>query len=331
MWRRRDWLVAIILLGLQSGPGVVPAPRPAVAQSPPGHLFADGRGPTQAAEAVEVIKRPARDIEARPPRIIYGVRVTRPVVALTFDLDMSPWMVAELRAGRVKSWVNQEALTLLQQSGIHATLFMTGMWAEVNPELARRLAASPQFEIGNHSYAHAAYHLPCYRLAGLTRAGLVADLGASQATIERITGVRPVYFRFPGGCYDPAALDVVHGAGLIPVQWTLNSGDAFNPYAQQIAWTVVHGVRPGAIVMMHLHGGPNAPASGAALRIILPAMRQMGYQFMTLTELLAAGSVIGPTDLREVVEALPPPEPRAFPQPRWCSSTRASKMVWVRC
>jgi hypothetical protein len=57
----------------------------------------------------------------------------------------------------------------------------------------------------------------------------------------------------------------------------------------------------------------------------------MGYSFVTLSELLAAGSVIGPTDLREVVEALSPPEPRAFPQPRWCSFTRASKTVWVRC
>jgi peptidoglycan/xylan/chitin deacetylase (PgdA/CDA1 family) len=331
MQRGRAWLVVIVLLGLQAGPGVVPAPLPVVAQPPPGHLFGDGRGPTQAAEAVEVVKRPARDIEAHQPRIIYGALVTRPLVALTFDLDMSPAMVAQLRAGRVKPWVNQEALALLQQSGIHATLFMTGMWAEVNPELARRLAASPQFEIGNHSYAHAAYHLPCYRLAGLSRAGLAADLGASQATIERITGVRPVYFRFPGGCYDPAALDAVHVAGLIPVQWTLNSGDAFNPYAEQIAWTVVHGVRPGAIVMMHLHGGPNAPASGAALRIILPALKQMGYEFVTLSELLAAGSIVGPTDPRETVEALPPPEPRVSPQPRWCASTRASKTVWVRC
>jgi peptidoglycan/xylan/chitin deacetylase (PgdA/CDA1 family) len=286
--------------------------------------------PTQAAEAIDVVKRPAREIDVQP-RIIYGARVTRRMVALTFDLDMSPWMVAEQRAGRVKPWVNQEALALLQQSGIHATLFMTGMWAEVNPELARRLATSPQFEIGNHTYAHAAYHLPCYRLAGLSRAGISADLDASQATIERITGVRPAYFRFPGGCYDSAALNAVHVAGLVPVQWTLNSGDAFNLYAEQIAWTVVHGVRPGAIVMMHLHGGPNAPASGAALRIIIPALKQMGYEFVTVSELLAAGSVIGPTDPREVVEALPPPEPRAFPQSRWCSFTRASKTVWVRC
>jgi hypothetical protein len=57
----------------------------------------------------------------------------------------------------------------------------------------------------------------------------------------------------------------------------------------------------------------------------------MGCEFVTLSELLSAGSVIGATDPREIVEALPAPEPRAFPQPRWCPSTRASKTVWVRC
>lgn len=330
MTRQSSFLVAILLLAGLAGPGVAPLPaRPVTTpQLLPVRPVAGGLALRP--EAVDVLDHPIRVVEPHEPRIIYGAAVGQRLVALTFDLDMSPWMVAVLRSGQVKSWVNQDALVLLEQNEIHATLFITGMWAEAYPALARRLAARPQFEIANHTYAHSAYHVPCYRLAGLTPAELAADLSASQQTIERITGVRPAYFRFPGGCYDPAALDAVHAVGMIPVQWTVNSGDAFNPYPQQIAWTVVHEVQPGAIVVMHLHGGPNAPSTAAALRVIIPSLRQMGYAFVTVSELLAAGPAFHPTNVREVVEVLLPPEPRT-PQARWCPRTKGGKIAWVRC
>ena len=54
-----------------------------------------------------------------------------------------------------------------------------------------------------------------------------------------MTGLTPRYFRFPGGCYDRQALDLVHASGLIPVQWSVNSIDAFNPHSQQIASIVL--------------------------------------------------------------------------------------------
>jgi len=239
----------------------------------------------------------------RPPRIVLAVRTERPLVALTFDLDMSPQMAAALRARVVQSWVNQEALDLLEATGTHATLFMTGLWAELYPDLARQLAGRTQFEIGNHSYSHPAFHLPCYQLRGVGPGEAAAELERSQEVISRITGVKPRYFRFPGGCFDRAALDAVHTADLIPVQWSVNSVDAFNPSAQQIARTVLAQVRPGAIVVMHLMGGPNAPATGQALRLIIPALAQRGYEFVTVGELLDANPAVEPNYPREVVEA----------------------------
>jgi peptidoglycan/xylan/chitin deacetylase (PgdA/CDA1 family) len=86
---------------------------------------------------------------ARTPRIVLGVQVTRPVVALTFDLDMTPAMATQVSAG--VSWFNQDALSYLQAQHIHATMFMTGMWAELYPGFARQIAHDPNFEIGNHS------------------------------------------------------------------------------------------------------------------------------------------------------------------------------------
>src|SRR3979411_713385 len=74
-------------------------------------------------------------------RIILGAATTNKVVALTFDLDMNASMAAAARAGTV--WINKDALAYLEARKIHATMFMTGMWAEAYPTLARELATNP--------------------------------------------------------------------------------------------------------------------------------------------------------------------------------------------
>jgi peptidoglycan/xylan/chitin deacetylase (PgdA/CDA1 family) len=264
---------------------------------------------------------------APAPRILLGATTTQNVVALTFDLDMNAGMAAAARAGAV--WINKDALSYLETRNIHATVFMTGMWAEVYPALARELATNPNFEIGDHSYSHPAFHLPCYRLDGVSRAEEARQIQLAQQAIERSTGVLPKYFRFPGGCYDRQALDLVHAAGLIPVQWNVNSIDAFNTYPQQIVSTVLSEVRPGSIIVMHLHGRANAPSTGPALRLIIPELEKRGYQFLTVSELLAAGTPIEPSDPREISEFYQPPAPRV-PAPRWCGWVNGLHgRVWV--
>jgi hypothetical protein len=102
-------------------------------------------------------------------------------VALTFDLDMTPDMAAAARAG--VQWINTDGTSYLESTNVHATLFMTGMWAEVYPAEARRLAAN--FEIGNHSYSHPAFHSPCYRLGSVNRS---AQTGQVHALSKRSSG-----------------------------------------------------------------------------------------------------------------------------------------------
>jgi peptidoglycan/xylan/chitin deacetylase (PgdA/CDA1 family) len=264
---------------------------------------------------------PVTGVLAPAPRVILSAATTSQVVALTFDLDMNAGMAAAARAGAV--WINQDALSYLETHNIHATLFMTGMWAEVHPALAHQLATNPNFEIANHSYSHPAFHTPCYRLEGVNRAEQAREIQLAQQAIQRLTGVPPRYFRFPGGCYDKQALDLVHAAGLIPVQWNVNSIDAFNTYPQQIASTVLSEVKPGSIVVMHLHGRANAPSTGQALRLIVPELEKRGYQFVTVSELLASGTPIQPTDPREVAEFYQPPA-------RWCGWVNGPHgRVWV--
>jgi peptidoglycan/xylan/chitin deacetylase (PgdA/CDA1 family) len=260
---------------------------------------------------------------SKPPqtaRLVLAASTSSRLVALTFDLDMTPQMAA---ARRGAIWINRDALGYLESTNTHATIFMTGMWADMYPSLAQQLASNPNFELGNHSYSHPAFHSPCYRLASVGSALQAQQVALAQRAIQRTTGVTPRYFRFPGGCYDRQALDLVHAAGLVPIEWDVNSIDAFNSHAYQIATTVLSRVKPGSIVVMHLQGGANAPATGAALRLIIPVLQARGYRLVTISELLAAGPAITPTDPREVVEFSQPstaaPVPRAAPpRPHWC-------------
>jgi hypothetical protein len=129
---------------------------------------------------------------------------------------------------------------------------------------------------------------------------------------------------------------------LIPIEWSVNSIDAFNAYPAQISNAVLTQVKPGSIVIMHLQGGDNAPSTAVALRAIVPALQGRGFQFVTISQLLAAGAPIQPTDPREVVEVYqPPPTPsppttqpvvitRLRPTPRWCGWVWTHKRrVWA--
>jgi peptidoglycan/xylan/chitin deacetylase (PgdA/CDA1 family) len=304
MGKRGAVLAGIILLAASTSSSLQDLRAPLI--TAPGAVLA---AEVDRPEPFHRTRLPITGEQAPPPRVVLGATTTSQVVALTFDLDMNAGMAQAARAGAV--WINQDARAYLESHNIHATLFMTGMWAEVHPALARELATNPNFEIGDHSYSHPAFHTPCYRLEGVNRAEQARQIQLAQEAIQRVTGVLPRYFRFPGGCYDRQAVDLVHAAGLIPVQWNVNSIDAFNNYPEQIAATVLSTVRPGSIVVMHLQGRANAPATGAALRLIIPELEKRGYEFVTVGELLAAGDAIQPTDSREVSEFYQPPA-------RWC-------------
>lgn len=330
LWVRRGAMVlATLIVGLTFVPGPRPTPiRPAAQLSvaaPMGAAFRPGALVRSDAEAL-----PIAVSASELPAVLYGVRTSTPAIALTFDLDMTPGMLADLRAGVVTSWVDTSALSYLQQTHTPATLFMTGMWAEVYPQLARQLAQSGQFEIANHSYSHPAFHHPCYGLGTTGPAGNDWQVTHAQQTIEQITGVQPRFFRFPGGCYDPAAVGAVHRLGLQPVEWTVNSLDAFNHNPGQIVWLVTHRASAGGIVIMHLMGGPNAPETGTALRAIIPALVQRGFRFVTVSQLLTVGPPLPMPPGSSVVEAAPikpvAPAPTLTPVVR---PTPAGYWVWT--
>ena len=223
-------------------------------------------------------------------------------VALTFDADMTPGMLRQLRAGSVASWYNRDVRETLGREGIRATIFLTGLWAETYPGEALEMASDPRLEIGNHTYDHAAFRVPCSGLTAATDRG--AEIARAQETIAAITHVTPRVMRFPGDCYDASDVALARGTGLSVISGDIRAGDGFNYSAASVASTVLSRLEPGSIVIMHLQGGPNAPMTGPALRMIIAGARSRGLEFATVSEVL--GGQAG-TDPRPSLAAVPDP------------------------
>jgi peptidoglycan-N-acetylglucosamine deacetylase len=236
-------------------------------------------------------------------------------VALTFDADMTPGMLSQLRAGQVRSWYNQELRDLLDAEHIRATIFLTGLWTETYPDVARSLAHDPNFELGDHTYDHAAFRTPCYGLPGA--ADRTGEITHAQDTIAAITGVRPNMLRFPGDCYDRSDQALAQQQGLVVISGDVRSGDAFNNNATSVATTVLSQLKPGSIVVMHFHGAPNAPMTAPAVRMIIQGARARGLEFGTVSEVLGrAPAAPTPPDPAKVLATMrdQPLAPPGVPQ-----------------
>jgi peptidoglycan/xylan/chitin deacetylase (PgdA/CDA1 family) len=221
-----------------------------------------------------------------PQVVTHGPR-DRPLIALTFDADMTETMFDSLRSGRVAGWYDPEIVRILRATDTPATIFLTGLWAEAYPEVVRDLAADPRFELANHSLDHSAFTDGCY---GLPSAGSAADkrrqIGEAAATIAAIAGIRPRFFRFPGGCHSPADVQLVESLGARAVGWDVVSGDAEEQDPAAVVERVLAETQAGSIIVMHLMGAPNAPATADALERLVPALRERGFRFVRLGELL---------------------------------------------
>jgi uncharacterized protein with LGFP repeats len=111
-------------------------------------------------------------------------------VALTFDDGPSP------------QWTYQ-VLDILRAHGVKATFFLLGGNVAAHPEVARRIVAEGNL-IGNHTYSHPNLDL-------LSTAAQASEIDRTTQAIGAATGVRPCFFRGPGGSH--------HGASVQQLAW----------------------------------------------------------------------------------------------------------------
>jgi peptidoglycan/xylan/chitin deacetylase (PgdA/CDA1 family) len=219
------------------------------------------------------------------PLVQHGPR-DKKRVALTFDADLTAVMRKRLQRGKVKSYYNEPLITTLRKERVPATLFLTGMWMEQYPDRTRELAADPLFELGTHTYDHKGFTKHCYTLGTVPPQDMLSDVRKAVTLLDRLDDHATRWFRFPGGCYDGTALHELAPAGVTAVGLDVPGADGFAKSPKPIIRQVLSKVQNGSIVVLHMHGGDNAPYTDEAITPIITGLRKRGFEFVTVTELV---------------------------------------------
>ena len=189
------------------------------------------------------------------------------IVALTFD------------DGPSKTYTPQ-VLAVLKKYNIKATFFMCGAQAQYYPDLVKQASADGH-EIANHSFSHP----NLFKDKAKRGAVLVAEVVQMNHLVEKLTMIKPAYFRAPYNYLGPETIKAVNDAGLIYVSWTFSVKDWEKPAPQVMVSEFSKRLLPGSIVLLH-DGGGNRTNTVAALPGMIEAGKKKGYRFVTLGELL---------------------------------------------
>ena len=196
-----------------------------------------------------------------------GVATAQRALALTFDISWGTVMPAQV-------------LSILVKDHVPATFFLSGPWAEANPDYVHQLI-SEGFQVESHGWAHVNYSSLGYQ-------GVVANIRRTNQVLTALTG-RPIrYVRPPNGDFNAGALAAAHSLGYTVVTWGTDSLDWMNPGVSVIIHRVVSRAHPGDIVL--LHASDTCKQTNQALPAIIHDLRQQGYQLVTMAALLRMGT-----------------------------------------
>ena len=200
------------------------------------------------------------------PSIYRGV-TTRPAIALTFDDGPSE--------------STPELLEILALQRAPSTFFQVGANVRRLPDIARQVAAEGH-EIANHTDTHPALYFRSFNF-------IYRELAAAQETIAGITGREPRFFRAPYGARWFGLARAQRKLDLMGAMWTTIALDWKRP-AREVARRLLRGAVNGAIFCLHdgraTAARPDIRSTLGALREVLPELRESGFHFERLTDIV---------------------------------------------
>ena len=196
-------------------------------------------------------------------RPIYSAKTDEKVVALTFDISWGQKMAPKV-------------LDVLKQENVKATFFLSGPWSKNHVELVKRIHADGH-QIESHGQAHVNF-------SGLGRDGTAKNIAAAHAILQELTGRGPTYIRPPNGDFNKVSVQAAKDLGYATVIWSVDSLDWKNPGVDVIVNRTVKLIHPGAIILMH--ASDSCKQTDQALPTVLKTLRQQGYKFVSLDELI---------------------------------------------
>jgi len=197
------------------------------------------------------------------------VKTEERVIALTVNIDWGEEYIPKM-------------LEIFESYDAKVTFFVTGRWAEKNPELLKMMATKGH-SIQNHGYYHS--HPDKQSIAQNKQ-----ELLKTEKVIEDIIGTKTRFYAPPYGERGKNGLIAADELGYTTVLWTLDTIDWREDSTPELIVQRVlnpkirYGVKPdkkGAIVLMH-------PKENTVIALpkILSGLQQEGFQMVTIEKLI---------------------------------------------
>ncbi len=197
-------------------------------------------------------------------------------IALTFDA---------CGGSARSSQYDARLIEFLIQNHIPATLFINARWIDSNPDIFMQLSHNPLFEIANHGTAHKPLSVEgksIYNIHGTASADeVISEIEGNNQKIEKLTGIRPTFFRAGTAYYDENAVAIAHTLGMVIGGFSIlgDAGATFS--APKVAQQLIS-AHSGDIVICHM----NHPEGGTREGVIegVNALIKEGFTFVRLSD-----------------------------------------------
>lgn len=208
-----------------------------------------------------------------------GATDGKPASARQVDDSMSHQAEADGKAvnltlddGPDPTWT-PKALELLKRYDAKAVFCMIGPNAAAHPDLVKQVVAA-----GHRLCDHSVHH--DVTMDDKPVSYQRAEIEQAEQSIEAASGgVRPRYYRAPGGAFTPESRKFAASLGMRPLGWRIDPGDFERPGVDKIVQNVEAGVRAGHQTILMHDGGGDRSQTLAALERLLPWLKEQGYTF----------------------------------------------------
>lgn len=140
--------------------------------------------------------------------------------------------------------VTPQVLDILDHYQAKATFFCIGSQAELHPELCREIVHRGH-ALENHSQHHQ------HRFAALSFHRMAQEVEAGQATLTRLVGQPPLFFRAPAGLRSPFLEPILARNGLTLASWTRRGFDTRNRDVGNVLRRLTKDLAAGDILLLH--------------------------------------------------------------------------------
>lgn len=174
-----------------------------------------------------------------------------------------------------------DILNTLREQDVQATFFVSGEWAERHPQIVGKIVDE------NHELGMLGYRYKSYVEQDLET--VRRDLDLAKNTFKKMNIENMRFLRPPNGHFNDDIIELAESVGLEVVHWTVNPRDWENPGTKSIVESVMQETSNGSIIL--LHASDSVKQTNEALKIILPQLKDAGYSFVSMTELIHQGDL----------------------------------------